>query len=187
MHFFFSFAVSADLCCVKLLSHIVPFNRRHFRRFRRRVFAQHKFNSDNISYFADPDYAGVRMREFDGSGDDGGKILPTRVDVGSYVFGSSIASLTTVRCPPLLADWRPLFAHHLVSSSSSSGDGNDCNDNDGSSRNGRRLEAMEGIHNRYKFGLFDLSREFLAESAARPMNRRSNTMNPSAHTSSVAI
>ena len=46
--------------------------------FMGEVSAGHSFNSDNIFYFSDPD---------DGK-------LPTIVDIGSYVFGTSIASLT---------------------------------------------------------------------------------------------
>ena len=110
------------------------------------------------------------MRNLDGEGQ-----LPTRIDVGSYIFGSSIASLTTVRCPPLLADWRPLFAHFIAKQNFTS----DCRE--------WHLQTMEKIHNEYKYNLFDLSREFLDESTARPVNQRSNTMNPSAHASSVSI
>ena len=71
------------------------------------VSAGHSFNGDNIPYFSDPEYSGVRMREFDNDGE-----LPTIVDIGSYVFGTSISSLTTVRCAPLLADWTPLYVHY---------------------------------------------------------------------------
>lgn len=49
------------------------------------------------------------------------------------------------------------------------------------------ISTMERIHNEYKFSLFDLSRQFLDESSARPVNQRSNTMNPSTHASSVSV
>jgi hypothetical protein len=111
------------------------------------------------------------MRDLDEEGQ-----LPTRIDVGSYVFGSAIASLTTVRCPPLLADWRPLFAHFLSRQNNLAPE---CRE--------MHLATMERIHKEYKFSLFDLSRQFLDESAARPVNQRSNTMNPSTHASSVSV
>lgn len=66
------------------------------------VTGGHAVNGDNISFFSDADYSGVRMVDFGPDGE-----LPQRIDVGTYVFGTSVGSLTTVRCPPLLADWRP--------------------------------------------------------------------------------
>lgn len=49
------------------------------------VTAGHQVNGDNLSSFVDPEYSGVRMREFDKNGD-----LPLIIDVGTYVFGLSI-------------------------------------------------------------------------------------------------
>jgi hypothetical protein len=42
-------------------------------------------------------------------GADGG--LPQISEVGSYIHGSATGLLTSVRCPPLMADWMPLYSH----------------------------------------------------------------------------
>ena len=52
------------------------------------VTAGHQLNGDNVSYFADPEHSGVRMREFDLDGE-----LPITTDVGTYVFGTSIGTV----------------------------------------------------------------------------------------------
>ena len=106
------------------------------------------------------------MREFDNHGQ-----LPTRIDIGSYIFGTSITTLTTVRCDPLLADWRQLYAHFNIKRNSTIAE----------------LKKMEKIHNDYKFRLVELAQEFFDENMARPVNRRSNTMNPCTHASSVSV
>ena len=49
------------------------------------VSAGHNQNGDNIPYLVDPDYAGTRLREYDENGN-----LPTRIDLATYVFGTTI-------------------------------------------------------------------------------------------------
>jgi len=135
------------------------------------ITAGHEFTADNISYFADPTYAGVRLRAEDQNGD-----APLQVDVGTYVWGTSIASLTTVRGPPLLANWSPLCSFYASSR-------HDLPVED------RRelLSSLTKIHQDYKFNLLDLSTAFLRESTARPLNQRSNVFVPAVQTSSVSV
>jgi hypothetical protein len=59
-----------------------------------------------IHAFSDPEYSGVRMPRVGPDGD-----LPRINEVGSYIFGSAVGLLTSVRCPPLMADWMPLYSH----------------------------------------------------------------------------
>lgn len=49
------------------------------------------------------------------------------------------------------------------------------------------FQSFEDIHNKYKFELLDLSVAFLDESSSRPLNRRSNALNPATHASSVSV
>lgn len=134
------------------------------------VSASHALNSDNVSFFSDPEYSGVRMvDDIDGE-------LPRIIDVGTYVFGNSVGMLTSVRCPPLMSDWRPLYSHFVTRQADLS-----------TNQKESLLKDMKDIHKEYKFALFDLSVEFLDESTARPLNRRSNAMNPSTHASSVSV
>ena len=135
------------------------------------VTAGHEFTAENISYFADPFYSGVRLRESDSDGN-----LPLKVDVGTYVWGGSIASLTTIRGPPLLADWSPLYSYYASRRQDLSTDD-------------RRalLVSLTDIHQDYKFTLVDLSKEFLIESISRRPNQRSNVFVPAVHTSSVSV
>ena len=126
----------------------------------------HELNSDNISYFVDPQYSAVRMREYDGDG-----ALPTISDVGSYIFGESIASLTTVRCPPLLGDWSPLYERYANTQDDPTS----------------AYETLNSIHLRYKYKLVDLATKFLKESSIRPVNQRTNVFNPATTASSVSV
>ncbi|KAG7365736.1 hypothetical protein IV203_028406 [Nitzschia inconspicua] len=135
------------------------------------VTAGHKLNSDNIHAFSDAEYSGVRMPKV---GPDGN--LPTISEVGSYVFGSAVGLLTSVRCPPLMADWMPLYSHLVARQSGMSLEEKE-----------KMLQSLEDIHKEYKFALLDLSVDFLDESASRPNNRQSNTMNPATHASSVSV
>ena len=135
------------------------------------VTAGHKFLSDNLPYFVDPDYSGVRMRKLTPEGK-----LPTRIDLGSYIQATTIGLLTCVRTPPLLADWTPLYSHYAAKRPGLSPDGRS-----------DLFKALDGIHKKYKFKLLDLSKDILHESISRPVNRQWNTMNPATHGSSVAI
>lgn len=135
------------------------------------VTAGHQMNGDNLSYFADPEYAGVRMREFDNNGE-----LPITTDLGTYVMGTAIASLTTVRSPPLLADWSPLYSYYASTKKNMT-----------SKDRSVLLSRLNDIHKTYKHKLFDFSVEFLNESVARPNNQQSTTFIPAVHCSSVSV
>ena len=135
------------------------------------VTAGHQINGDNLSYFADPEYAGVRMREFDNNGE-----LPITTDLGTYVMGTTIASLTTVRSPPLLADWSPLYSYYASTQK----------DLSSKDRNALLVQLNE-IHKKYKHKLLDLSVEFLDESISRPNNQRSTIFIPAVQLSSVSV
>ena len=135
------------------------------------VTAGHALLSDNLSFFSDPEYSGTRMVDVDHKGE-----LPRIVDVGTYVFGTSVGSLTSTRCPPLLADWMPLYSHLIAQQSTMTEDEKQFS-----------LREIEDIHKSYKFELFDLSVDFLDESSKRPLNRRSNALNPATHASSVSV
>jgi hypothetical protein len=65
-----------------------------------------------IHAFSDAEYSGVRMPHVGPDGD-----LSRISDVGSYIFGSSVGLLTSVRCPPLMADWMPLYSHLVAKQS----------------------------------------------------------------------
>ena len=134
--------------------------------------AGHNINSDNIPSFSDPDFSGVRMREF-GPGE--GELM-RRIDVGAYIFGITIASLTSLRAPPLLADWTPLYSHFATKQMHLSGEERKV-----------LFEALNEIHKTYKFKLLDLGRDFLGENLKRPVNRRWNSMNPATQGSSVSV
>jgi hypothetical protein len=133
--------------------------------------AGHAFNGDNISYFSDPYHSGVRVRAADENGE-----FPIRADLCTYVFGTTIASLTTVRCPPLLADWTALYTHYASRQKQLSAE----------ERQGI-FEKLNDIHLNYKHKLFDLAKTFLDESLSRRVNQRSNVFNPATHSSSVAV
>lgn len=134
--------------------------------------AGHNINSDNIPSFSDPDFSGVRMREF---GPEEGELM-RRIDVGAYIFGITIASLTSLRAPPLLADWTPLYSHFATKQNHLSGE-----------ERKELFERLNEIHRRYKFKLLDLGREFLSENLRRPNNRRWNSLNPATQGSSVSV
>ena len=136
------------------------------------VTAGHSINSDNIPYFPDPDFAGVRMRQY-GPGENE---MMNRMDLGAYILGNTISSLTSLRAPPLLADWTPLYSHYATKQSHLSGD----------QRKGL-LESLNQIHRNYKFKLLDLSTEILAENLKRPANQRWNALIPATHASSASV
>jgi hypothetical protein len=135
------------------------------------VTAGHKLLGDNVPFFSDPEYSGTRMVDLNNKGE-----LPRIVDVGTYVFGTSVGSLTSTRCPPLMADWMPLYSHLVAQQTTMTEDEKQL-----------ALREIEDIHKSYKFDLFDLAVDFLDESSKRPHNRRSNALNPATHASSVSV
>ncbi|CAJ1963397.1 unnamed protein product [Cylindrotheca closterium] len=135
------------------------------------VTAGHTFNSDNVSYLADPEYSGVRMREYDENGN-----LPLRTDIGTYIFGTSIASLTTVRCPPLMADWSHIYRDYVFDQKDLPVD--------------RKMELskkFKEIHMDYKHELLNLASVFIDEAAYHGGNKVSHVLNPMTQASSVSV
>jgi len=135
------------------------------------VTAGHRFNSDNMPSLTDPTFSGVRVREKDNNGEK-----PIMADVGTYVFGVTIGSLTTLKSNALLADWTPIYSYLSYRQDKLSQE--------------ERLNLfnkMETNHRRYKSKLLKLSRDFLRESASRPKNQQSNVFNPASHSASVCV
>lgn len=97
-----SSTLKLELCIfvewVFLISNTLPFLRVLF------LSLAHIYHQ--IHAFSDPEYSGVRMPRVGPDGD-----LPRINEVGSYIFGSAVGLLTSVRCPPLMADWMPLYSH----------------------------------------------------------------------------
>ena len=135
------------------------------------ITAGHTINSDNVHSFSDAEFSGTRMVPTPDGGDP-----PTILDVGSYVFGTTIGSLTSVRCYPLMADWMPLYSHMISKQAHMSAEEKEDN-----------LRSLENIHKDYKFKLLDMAIAFLEESSSRSHNRQWAAMNPAAHASSVAV
>ena len=136
------------------------------------VTAGHSSNSDNIPYFPDPDFSGVRMRAY--GPDD--KNHTHRVDLGTFILGNTISSLTSIRAPPLLADWTPLYSHYAAKQSHLT-----------KQEQKNLFMSLERIHRKYKFKLLDLSREILEENIKRPRNQQWHALIPATHASSVSV
>lgn len=135
------------------------------------VTAGHSVNSDNVSYLADPEYSGVRMREYDENGN-----LPIRTDIGTYIFGTSIASLTTVRCPPLMADWSHIYRDFVFDQKELRVD-----------KKVELSKRFKEIHLDYKHGLLNLASVFIDEAAYHGGNKVSHVLNPMVQASSVSV
>lgn len=135
------------------------------------VTAGHSIAGDNIPYLTDPEATSVRMRGTDKDGK-----LPLRTDVGTYVFGTAIGALTTVRSSPLLADWTPIYRCHTEGQEHLTQD-----------EKAALFGFMNNLHVSYKKKLLKLSSDFLLESTTRPVNQRFNALNPATHESSVAV
>mmetsp|Transcript_17431 Transcript_17431/g.42743 ORF Transcript_17431/g.42743 Transcript_17431/m.42743 type:complete len:241 (-) Transcript_17431:179-901(-) len=135
------------------------------------VTAGHAFNSDNVSYLADPEYSGVRMREYDENGN-----LPLRTDIGTYIFGTSIASLTTVRCPPLMSDWSHIYRDYVFDQKNLRVD-----------KKVELSKKFKEIHLDYKHELLNLASVFIDEAAYDGGNKVSHVLNPMVQASSVSV
>jgi len=134
------------------------------------ITAGHTINSDNVHSFSDASYSGTRMVP-DINGEP-----PRILDVGSYVMGTTIGSLTSVRNTPLMADWMPLYSHMISMQNYMT-----------SAEKEENLKAMEAIHHEYKFALLDMAIAFFDESSSLSHNQQWAAMNPAAHASSVAV
>jgi hypothetical protein len=128
----------------------------------------HEMAADNIPFMVDPEYGGVRMPR---QGPDGKR--PLMVDVSTYVFGTVISALTTIRSNPLLSDWSNLLVHWI--------------DNVDHDKAVPSKKEIRKLHLKYKTDLIKLSNDFLKGALSMPKNRWAPYLNPATQASSVAV
>ena len=119
-------------------------------------------------------YGGVRLQR-KGEKDK----LPLKVDVATYIFGTVIAALTTIRSKPLLSDWSNL----LIDWAENQADLKELSD---SERAERKLQVAM-LHFEYKAKLVSLSNEFMKASQNMPKNRWSPFLIPATQATSIAV
>ena len=100
-------------------------------------------------------------------------------DVSTYIFGTVISALTTIRSMPLLADWSGL----LVSWVDNKADWRRLSDED---REKRKANVTK-MHLDYKAKLISNANRFLKETLKRPQNQWSPFLNPSVQAASIAV
>lgn len=129
-----------------------------------------------IPFIVDPYYGGVRRNKeyvFD-------KITKQpMVDVSTWVFGTVISCLTTIRSMPLLADWSDLLESWVDNES----DWRKLSDAD----RAKRKKAVKYLHFEYKKALILNANNFLKESLKRHPNERSPFLNPAVQAGSIAV
>lgn len=138
------------------------------------VTSGHELVADNIPYMVDPEFGGVRLQRKDSHGK-----LPLKVDIATYVFGTVIAALTTIRSKPLLSDWSNLLVDWVQNES-------DLKELSESDREIRRRQVSM-LHLEYKASLVALSNEFLQHSEKLPHNKRTPFLIPATQATSVAV
>ena len=136
------------------------------------VTACHELVADNIPYMVDPEYGGVRLQRRDTHGK-----YPLKVDIATYIFGTVIAALTTIRSKPLLSDWSNLLEEWADNVPMSLRD---------SDRKKLRQDAFM-LHLRYKAALVSLSNSFIEETAKLSQNKWSPFLVPASQAASVAV
>ena len=101
------------------------------------------------------------------------------VDVSTWVFGTVISTLTTIRSMPLLADWSDLLESWVDNES----DWRKLSDAD----RAERKKAVKDLHFEYKKALILNANDFLKESLKRPQNQWSPFLNPAVQAGSIAV
>jgi hypothetical protein len=101
------------------------------------------------------------------------------VDVSTWVFGTVISCLTTIRSMPLLADWSDLLESWVDNES----DWRKLSDAD----RAKRKKAVKDLHLEYKKALILNANNFLKESLKRHPNERSPFLNPAVQAGSIAV
>ena len=127
-----------------------------------------------IPYMVDPEYGGVRIQRKDSHGK-----LPLKVDLATYIFGTVISALTTIRSKPLLSDWSNL----LVEWAENEADLRELSDDERAER--KRVVSM--LHLEYKASLVALSNDFLRESEQLPKNKWTPFLIPATQATSIAV
>lgn len=142
-------------------------------RFVWEVTAGHQMMADNIPFISDPYYGGVRRPAiYD-------KTKQPKSDISTYIFGTTISALTTIRSMPLLTDWSGL----LVSWVDNKADWGRLSDED---RNKRKKDLVR-LHLQYKSKLIVNANDFLQEMLTRPQNQWSPFLNPAVQAVSIAV
>ena len=100
-------------------------------------------------------------------------------DVSTWVYGTIISALTTIRSVPLMADWSGL----LLSWVDNQADWRRLSDED----RAERKEILSKMHFDYKSKLIKNANLFLKESLQRPKNQWSNFLNPAVQAASIAV
>lgn len=126
-----------------------------------------------LPFITDPYYGGVRRpKEYN-------ETEQPKTDVSTYIFGTVISALTTIRSMPLLSDWSGL----LVSWVDNKADWRRLSDKD---RVERKKELVK-LHLEYKSNLILNANDFLQETLKRPQNQWSPFLNPAVQAASIAV
>lgn len=142
-------------------------------RFVWEVTCGHEMMADNLPFITDPWYGGVRRpKDYD-------ETKQPKSDISTYIFGTVISALTTIRSMPLLADWSGL----LVSWVDNKADWRRLSDADRL----KRKKHLERLHLEYKSKLIMNANDFLNETLKRPQNQWSPFLNPAVQAVSVAV
>lgn len=104
---------------------------------------------------------------------------PPMADVSTWVYGTVISALTTIRSVPLLADWSGL----LDSWVNNEADWRRLSDTD----RAERKSILSTMHFEYKSKLIKNANLFLKESLQRPKNQWCNFLNPAVQATSIAV
>jgi Lipoxygenase len=163
-------------------------------RFIYEVTAGHELAADNVStcgrihgikrsifsfflfqlpFIVDPAYGGVRrLKNYDES-------KPLLADISTYVYGTVISALTTIRSMPLLSDFSVLLETWVD------------NEHDwralGDEERIQRKHYLKKLHLGYKSNLIRNANEFLTEGLKRPPNQWSPFLDPAVQAVSIAV
>uniref|UniRef100_A0A7S0FFQ7 Lipoxygenase domain-containing protein n=1 Tax=Minutocellus polymorphus TaxID=265543 RepID=A0A7S0FFQ7_9STRA len=132
----------------------------------------HEMAADNVPYMVDPAWGNVRLPK-DPEGN-----LPLTVDFATYIFGTVISSITTIRSMPLLSDWSELLIHWVDEYKIK-----EWNDN----QRAELKKQIKKIHFSYKSDLVVLSHDLVKESQNIPQNRWAPPLNPATQACSIAV
>jgi len=100
-------------------------------------------------------------------------------DISTYIFGTVISALTTIRSMPLLSDWSGLLTCWVDNKA----DWRRLSDED----RANRKKLLTEMHLDYKSKLILNANEFLKETLNRPQNQWSPFLNPAVQAVSVAV
>ena len=123
----------------------------------------------------DPKYGGVRMLRQDQNGE-----LPLMMDTDSFIFGTVIAALTTIRSKPILSDWSNLLMDWAANRADQQSLGR--------VEREKRAQQVATLHFDYKLKLVELSQEFLEhEKRVGDQNKASPFLVPATQATSIAV